>query len=430
MSQYPDNKTFCPYPWIHVMTQPTGTMSWCCVSRENIKDSSGRSMTVNKHDGSMSAAWNSDHMKEVRLQMIAGEEVKGCEHCYYLESVGSESYRTGYIRDWMNGKSAEEISQRIEFSKNNGGVVNEDPIYLDFRLGNLCNLKCRMCQPQNSSQIYKEQQKVIKLDPKFEDIVKPHSWGHLGEVIPEWWDSESFLEDTTKWLPGTKKMYFTGGEPTLIERNYWIMKKAIEFGVSEDMEIMFNTNCTNLRSDWKEILSHFNKITACLSIDAIGDALEYIRTGANWDTIKKNIQWYVDMPNVSCVQFSPVIMSLNIFAIKDLLLYIEEVQLTTQKPMWISYLICDYPVVMDLRAMPQQLRDKAIEEIKWLRDQPLKIFNIPQNKDGLTTILNILENKYLPESDKLWQEFITYMQTLDKYRNQNLYEIFPMLEVN
>ena len=35
------SKTFCPYPWIHVMTQPTGTVSWCCVARDNFKNDDG-----------------------------------------------------------------------------------------------------------------------------------------------------------------------------------------------------------------------------------------------------------------------------------------------------------------------------------------------------------------------------------------------------
>ena len=34
------SKTFCPI-WIHVMTQPTGTVSWCCVARDNFKNDDG-----------------------------------------------------------------------------------------------------------------------------------------------------------------------------------------------------------------------------------------------------------------------------------------------------------------------------------------------------------------------------------------------------
>lgn len=426
---YKNNKTFCPYPWIHVMTQPTGTMSWCCVARENIKDSNGHSMMINDdRGGSMKAAWNSDHMRKVREQMFNGQEVKGCEHCYYLESVGQESYRTGYIRDWMSGSTGQDIERRIEFSKNNNWRVDEDPVYLDFRLGNLCNLKCRMCQPQNSSQIYKEFQKIIKIEPEFEELAKPHNWGYMGEIIPEWWDSEIFLSDVLEWMPNLKKMYFTGGEPTVIERNYWIMQKAIEMGISENMEIMFNTNCTNLRKDWQEMLGKFNNVTACLSIDAIEGLIEYIRSGTNWNIAKKNIQWYIDHPKVKTLIFSPVIQIYNIFDIERLILYIEELQQKTDKRLWISYLICDYPQILDIRIIPKELRNPAIERIEWLLNQPFKIYEQPQNKIGLETVLNILRNEQLENSKTLRREFYQYNSKLDQYRNTNLLNSIPNLK--
>ena len=69
------------------MTQPTGTMSWCCVARENIKNENGHSMIIDKNNGSMKAAWNSTHMKKVREQMYNGEEVKRSEeHTSELQS--------------------------------------------------------------------------------------------------------------------------------------------------------------------------------------------------------------------------------------------------------------------------------------------------------------------------------------------------------
>ena len=35
MSEY--SKTFCPYPWIHVMTHPTSTVNFCCVATGQVK---------------------------------------------------------------------------------------------------------------------------------------------------------------------------------------------------------------------------------------------------------------------------------------------------------------------------------------------------------------------------------------------------------
>ena len=147
MEEY--SKTFCPYPWISIMTQPTGTVSWCCVARDNFKNDDNTMFDLNKGD-KIETVWNNNHMRKIRKQMIEGEVVKGCEHCYDLEDMGFPSYRTNYIRDWFEYSGrGEEIHNIIERSINNDYKVEESPMYLDFRLGNMCNLKCRMCQPQN-----------------------------------------------------------------------------------------------------------------------------------------------------------------------------------------------------------------------------------------------------------------------------------------
>ena len=56
------------------------------------------------------------------------------------------SYRENYIKDWMGFREADNIKQIIEKSRTNNYHVEEESMYLDFRLGTLCNLRCRMCQ--------------------------------------------------------------------------------------------------------------------------------------------------------------------------------------------------------------------------------------------------------------------------------------------
>ena len=172
MSDYLESKTFCPYPWISVMTQPTGTVSWCCVARDNFKNDDGSMVDLNRGH-KIESVWNSNHMKKIRKEMVEGEIVKGCEHCYDLEDMGFPSYRTNYIRDWFEYSSkGDEIHDIIESSINNDYYVDTAPMYLDFRLGNMCNLKCRMCQPQNSSQIQKEYSKIEANDPSSAQFIK------------------------------------------------------------------------------------------------------------------------------------------------------------------------------------------------------------------------------------------------------------------
>ena len=38
----------------------------------------------------------------------------------------------------------------------------EEPIWADIRPSNLCNLKCRMCYPDNSTEVAREQADILK----------------------------------------------------------------------------------------------------------------------------------------------------------------------------------------------------------------------------------------------------------------------------
>ena len=89
MSEY--SKTFCPYPWIHMMTHPMGTVSFCCVAANQLKTDEGfmefDGMQTGEvfrltHGAKMEDAWNGTHMKHIRRQMDKGEKVVGCEPCY------------------------------------------------------------------------------------------------------------------------------------------------------------------------------------------------------------------------------------------------------------------------------------------------------------------------------------------------------------
>ena len=96
------SKTFCPYPWIHVMTQPTSTVNFCCVASGQVKrdNDPGHPIMLDRGD-KIEDVWNGEHYRKIRKQMIEGEQVEGCEPCYDLEKLGIPSYRENYIKDWM-----------------------------------------------------------------------------------------------------------------------------------------------------------------------------------------------------------------------------------------------------------------------------------------------------------------------------------------
>ena len=422
------SKTFCPYPWIHVMTQPTGTVSWCCVARDNFKNDDGSMFDLNKGDR-IESVWNNDHMRKIRKQMLDGEVVKGCEHCYDLENMGFPSYRTNYIRDWFEySDRGEEIVKRIEQSKRNGHRVEDPPMYLDFRLGNMCNLKCRMCQPQNSSQINKEYVKMEKADPEAGQFIRDNfTWGHFAENITPWQDDPEFLRQVEEWLPGVNKLYFTGGEPTIIERVYWIMEKCVEMGIAKDIELVFNSNMTNIQKRFLDLIEQFKNVLMCISVDAYGHENEYIRGASHWSKVEENLRKYCASDVIGTVLFSPVIQIYNVLTIGKLLNFCEELEAEYGRQVFVTFLICDYPTSLDFRNCPDQVREVAAGRLEeWLKKSKILV-NRPENKQSIeATIRALKENR----KDNWEQELVTfkkYTEMFDKLRKESMQEALPEL---
>ena len=86
-------------------------------------------------------------MRKTRQQMLDGEVVKGCEHCYDLEDMGFVTEQTMTEIGLNTVIEVKKLFQRIEQSKRNGYRV-EEPMYLDFRLGNMCNRSVECALPK------------------------------------------------------------------------------------------------------------------------------------------------------------------------------------------------------------------------------------------------------------------------------------------
>ena len=66
-----DNDTMCILPWIHMHPWPNGKTMLCCDSpwEHNIGD---------LRENSLQEVWNSERMKQIRLNMLKGKKSKEC----------------------------------------------------------------------------------------------------------------------------------------------------------------------------------------------------------------------------------------------------------------------------------------------------------------------------------------------------------------
>ena len=83
----------------------------------------------------MSDAQNSEYMNRLRKSFIAGEKPKGCQACWKEEQSGKTSKR-------QNAWIKMPIIGEVAIKKNTVA-----PHFIDMKLGNICNLKCRICSP-------------------------------------------------------------------------------------------------------------------------------------------------------------------------------------------------------------------------------------------------------------------------------------------
>ena len=433
------SKTFCPYPWIHVMTQPSGTVNFCCVANGQIKtdDSfmefdgmqTGTPILLNQ-GGDMRDVWNSKHYKHIRRQMDTGERVVGCEPCYDLEDLGIPSYRTNYIKDWLGWhRNADEIERIIEKSRENDYHVDEPPQYLDFRLGTLCNLRCRMCQSQNSSAIYKELKDDELYTQEERDFVVKHThWNDFSDYTQPWFDTPEFLEAVEEWLPNVNRLYFTGGEPTIIQRTYWILEKCVELGIAKDIDLVFNSNMTNIQPRFLDLLAKFRDVLMCLSVDGYAQYNEYIRSGSTWSIVDKHIRDYAQSEVVGNILFSPVVQIYNILNITELLDYAEEITKFSGRRIDISFLMNNYPKCLDIRNLPKHVRVEGQKRLRdWLNTS--KYFKDDErNIATVEGIIKALEDENVnDDAEKQMQIFKEYTELLDSKRDQSFKDSIPDL---
>ena len=85
------SKSYCAKLWDHQYVHMSGSFRYCCATLENLEDKKGNRLHIN--NDSLEKAWNSDQIKDARLQMMKGKPVSACVKCVEQEDRGYQSMR-------------------------------------------------------------------------------------------------------------------------------------------------------------------------------------------------------------------------------------------------------------------------------------------------------------------------------------------------
>ena len=127
----------CPMPFLHYNIKLDRKSTTCYRCQENLGDYT---------DQSLVDIWRGEKWRDFRKQHLRGEKPRGCRSCWELEEQGLSSTRTLVLEEYE-----EEIKEmeKLDFED----LVNPPlPQDMELRFGNLCNLQCRHCGPDYSSQ--------------------------------------------------------------------------------------------------------------------------------------------------------------------------------------------------------------------------------------------------------------------------------------
>jgi hypothetical protein len=404
------------HPFTGLATREDGAICACC-----------RSYPIGFiTDNKLEDIWNNDTMKRIRRQVLNGERPKECEPCFSLEDKGVESLRQRHIAGKIPEARITLYPTALDKLREDYSMPFEIPT-IELKLNNLCNLKCRMCHPMDSTswndwgevkEFYKKEDNIMYA------IVENHNLEnkpHLDKFqdSPEWWSS---LE---KLLPYFRRVEFAGGEPLMDPQHYRILDMLAPYG--NNIEIKYATNLTilgkNNRTVW-EYWPKFKSVAVNVSIDGIGNTYEYIRGNASWAELVNNIKQIQTISNISRIVGAVTVQVSNVLILDKMIEYFLDdlgIIFHTHR--------VEYPKLLSAHVLPTNLRELAIKRLEAVSLR-IKDFKLCKNNPELLayTFGQIQDNiNYLQarnQSDR-WPDCIEFNRRLDATRDQSFFDVTP-----
>ena len=404
------------HPFTGLATREDGAICACCRSHPV--------GFIDKED--LESIWNNNTMQRIRRQVLNDERPPECEPCFSLEDQGVESLRQRHIAGLIPEARINLYPDALSKLTKDFTMPFEIPT-MELKLNNLCNLKCRMCHPMDSTswddwsevkEFYQREGNIMYA------IVEEHGLErqpHLDRFQdnPAWWAS---LE---KLLPHFRRVEFAGGEPLMDPQHYRILDMLAPYG--NQIEIKYATNLSMLgksnRNIW-EYWPKFKSVAVNVSIDGVGTGYEYVRGNASWSELVNNLRQIQQIPNISRIVGACTVQVSNVLALDKII----ECFLDDLGVIFHSHRVA-YPTVLSAQVLPKDLKILAIRRLLRVERRLPDFKMIKQHPELLEyTTKQIQDNiNYLSAVDQseLWADCVEFNRRLDQTRDQSFTDNTP-----
>jgi MoaA/NifB/PqqE/SkfB family radical SAM enzyme len=329
----------CLLPFHHIAIRPNNQVYPCCQFRH---EHTPQDLHLDHPD-----VFNHPFMEKLRDSMIKDEYIEGCSMCYKQEELS-------------NGKD----SMRLQFVRDLGSQIPEQPVltHVDLALSNVCNNRCRMCNPELSTNWYSDAKNLGT------DFFQPVTLKGIK-------NSKDILENYD--LSKLRYLKLIGGEPLMEEEKFINLLKRCDLS---NLRILLTTNTTLIPSD-----ELFNLLKQCkvvwvnLSVDAFGDLNSFLRKGSNWATVVKVIDWFSKVfPGNTKIHGVISIYNINNFYLLE-----QFVKENYKGKVHIEWQMVDGPNWMQPSNLPEDVKHNLLTTLKYkISDRVYSMINAELKRSG------------------------------------------------
>lgn len=413
-----EDKTFCALAWVHSFVNSNGNYQVCCTSEEyhvGIPDAQGAFFNI-KNRPSHEEVMNSAFFSNIRKDMLSGKWNEVCTRCFVTEDNGGVSRRE------IENKKYSGLIETLKKETNPDGSLKHLKFKsIDYRLGNFCNLECRMCGPHSSSRWLKDWNDV---KPQDEQISS--SYRILLENY-DWIEKDSLIDEFKEKLLHVEHLHFAGGEPLIAPQMTKMLKICVEMGVAQNITLSYNTNVTALPESVLELWKEFKAVRLLCSIDGFDKVNEYIRYPSKWEKIDKNLTFLDENFNkykIEEILLSCTVQIYNVLSLESLYDYLKKFKNIVPA---LNLVNLHVPFYLKTTLLPPEAKALASQRLKKIADDlrgrlPEKYSYLEQNISQVTNFMNNVDH-----SDQL-KIFKTVNANIDRVKQTRLKDHVPELE--
>ena len=424
-------KTLCLSPWNQIHVTPIGVVKPCCIFDGGLKNENNRTIRIN--DENVDNIWNGKAFRELRLKMLKGEKIPECKKCYEEEKVSNSSDR---MRSLVIDNSAlDYLSESIA-----EGHVSKFPYILNLKIGNKCNLKCRMCQPLDSAMVDAEFSQISKLDPRFRSFDNANAFDYNYQDTPieiagNWINEPIAKANMLALLINTSHLSLAGGEIAFTPEAIDILNFCVDQDLAKNISVTMSSNLTRMDDELISLMCRFKCFRVVASVDGTENTAEYIRYPSKWNVIKKNLKKLIDAPITIIPVIAPTIQIYNILNIVQVLELVEELNCHKweyyENPSTHLTILFD-PQHLSIRHLPRPIKNLALKRLIEFQPKSKMLKQSKNYEDQFNLLIETLRQDNFEAENGISSRdylafFLQYTQDLDKQRNQRFQDYLPEL---